>query len=137
MSLSVVCRLSSVVCHPPSVVHCLPSVVCTSCMDIRWVVFNCLNSNMGNVFTVLNDPESTIKSQQRTDTLHQQPSCKMIRCFRVFFPHTMLLKSCSDASTIAKKYRSLERIYKRRSSYAVRLLDLIKTGISIYAQCFV
>ena len=52
---------------------------------------------------------------------HQQPFSKMIRFFEVCIPHRMPPKCYSDASKIAEKYRSSERIHTRRSSCSIML----------------
>ncbi len=50
-----------------------------------------------------------------------QPYYRTIRCFEACIPPKIPLRCYSDASKIAKRYRSSERIPTRRSSYSITL----------------
>ena len=90
-------------------------------MNIRHVVFNCLNVNMDNAFMVSDDPESTIKSQQHTDAPHQQPSLfKMIFYSPQDAPEVLFrrIEACQEVQILGEVPYMAQHLLKN----AVRLL---------------
>jgi len=105
-----------------------------SYMIIQRAVFNCLDDGIDDAFKVSNNPALTgwnasMEPREMFDQItahtgdqHQQePYSKMICFFEACIPHKMPPKYYSDASKIAKRNRSSERIHTRCSSCSIML----------------
>jgi hypothetical protein len=104
-------------------------------MNIRRAVFNCLDDGIDNAFNVSNDPaltgwnasmEPRDMFDQITATYGRPTPAALLQNDTLFrskacIPHKMPPKCYVDASKIAKKYKSSERIHARRSSYSIML----------------